>query len=264
MKFGLYSLILMFLLSSVVVVEPVETDGPPRELTNQQYLYDVLRHLYRWYLDETDVYKGTRDKEQFTFWVRALHPKLDPGDESLLGEIALPVLGIKVKVKKAHYTIEELDTVVKNDTFKIINVSREALPAERPEDFEEVVADKTDMRAYLFHTRTMANFPDDQLLLRLRIKNVPGTLGKVTTAIGEAGGDIGSIDITEATNSTIVRNFRVYCRNEDEARTIVDHVAELQDVEIDLASDRTFQLHRRGKIEVQNKVHIRTDAELAQ
>ena len=37
-----------------------------------------------------------------------------------------------------------------------------------------------------------------QLLLRLRIQNRPGNLGKVTTAIGEMGADIGSIDIVEA------------------------------------------------------------------
>jgi malate dehydrogenase (oxaloacetate-decarboxylating) len=35
-------------------------------------------------------------------------------------------------------------------------------------------------------------------------------------------------------------------------------------VDVEHASDRTFQLHRRGKIEVQNKVHIRTSAELSQ
>ena len=34
-------------------------------------------------------------------------------------------------------------------------------------------------------------------------------------------------------------------------------------VEVQHASDRTFQLHRRGKIETQNKVHIRTSAELS-
>ena len=102
-----------------------------------------------------------------------------------------------------------------------------------------------------------------QLLLRLRVQNTRGNLGKVTTIIGEAGGDIGSIDITEATATSIVRNFRVYCADEDHARAIVEHVSGIPGVEVELASDRTFQLHRRGKIEVSNKVHIRTDAELA-
>ena len=102
-----------------------------------------------------------------------------------------------------------------------------------------------------------------QLLLRLRVANKPGNLGKVTTAIGEMGGDIGSIDIAEARTEVIVRDFRIYCIDEENARQIVARVATIPGVEVQHASDRTFQLHRRGKIEVQNKVHIRTSAELS-
>ena len=102
-----------------------------------------------------------------------------------------------------------------------------------------------------------------QLLLRLKIANMPGNLGKVTTTIGSMGADIGSIDIVEATRDYIIRNFRVYCVDEEQARNIVEQLQAIAGVEVELASDRTFQLHRRGKIEVHNKVHIRTDAELA-
>ena len=102
-----------------------------------------------------------------------------------------------------------------------------------------------------------------QLLLRLRVANKPGNLGKVTTAIGEMGGDIGSIDIAEARTEVIVRDFRIYCIDEENARAIVARVATIPGVEVQHASDRTFQLHRRGKIETQNKVHIRTSAELS-
>ena len=102
-----------------------------------------------------------------------------------------------------------------------------------------------------------------QLLLRLRIANVPGNLGKVTTVIGDGGADIGSIDIVEAHKDMVVRDIRIYCRDADNARLIVEQVALLPGVEVQHASDRTFQLHRRGKIEVSNKVHIRTMAELA-
>jgi malate dehydrogenase (oxaloacetate-decarboxylating) len=102
-----------------------------------------------------------------------------------------------------------------------------------------------------------------QLLLRLRIANRPGNLGKVTTAIGEKGADIGSIDIAEASTDVIVRDFRIYCVDEANARALVARVGQIPGVEVQQASDRTFQLHRRGKIEVQNKVHIRTSAELS-
>ena len=61
----------------------------------------------------------------------------------------------------------------------------------------------------------------------------------------------------------IVRDFRLYCVDEENARQVVARVAAIPGVEVQHASDRTFQLHRRGKIEVSNKVHIRTMAELA-
>ncbi|MSQ31090.1 MAG: NAD-dependent malic enzyme [Dehalococcoidia bacterium] len=61
----------------------------------------------------------------------------------------------------------------------------------------------------------------------------------------------------------MVRDFQLLCEGEAQARDIVAAVQAIPDVEVEMASDRTFQLHRRGKIQVQNKVNIRTNAELA-
>ena len=117
------------------------------------------------------------------------------------------------------------------------------------------------------HSRTVDEYQSPvagyQLLLRLNIENKPGNHGKIATAIGEVGADIGSIDIVDANSDFIVRDVRVYCADEEMARRVVERVGRLPGVEVQHASDRTFQLHRRGKIEVANKVHIRTSAELA-
>jgi len=102
-----------------------------------------------------------------------------------------------------------------------------------------------------------------QLLLRLRIENRPGNLGRVTTAIGAAGADIGAIDIQEAHADFVVRDFRIFCNDDAHASLVVTAISELPGVEVQHASDRTFQLHRHGKIRVENKVNIRTMAELA-
>jgi malate dehydrogenase (oxaloacetate-decarboxylating) len=106
----------------------------------------------------------------------------------------------------------------------------------------------------------ISNYP---LLLRLAIDNEVGNLAKVTQSISEHGGSVGDIEIQEAQSDVMVRNFRVFCRDEAHAREIVASVSEIEGVEIQLASDRTFQLHRRGKIEVANKVNIRTMQELS-
>ena len=102
-----------------------------------------------------------------------------------------------------------------------------------------------------------------QILMRVRVQNVPGSLGSITTAIGANGGDIGAIDIHEAGRDHAVREIRIYCRGADHARAIVERVDELEGVEVLRAADRTFQLHRGGKIGMANKVNIRTNAELS-
>ena len=107
---------------------------------------------------------------------------------------------------------------------------------------------------------TVSNYP---LLLRLAIDNEIGNLAKVTSAISASGGDVGDIEISEASADVMIRDFRVFCRDEAHARQIVASIAEVNGVEVQLASDRTFQLHRRGKIEVANKVNIRTMQELS-
>ena len=102
-----------------------------------------------------------------------------------------------------------------------------------------------------------------QLLIRLNSEQRPGMLGLITTALGDAGANIMDIDIREAHADRMVRDIRVLCENEEHARSVSEAVAALDGVDLELASDRTFQLHRRGKIGIENKVHIRTNAELA-
>ena len=102
-----------------------------------------------------------------------------------------------------------------------------------------------------------------QLLMRVQVENRPGMLGQITTALGDTGVDIQDIDTIDASAKRMVREFRVLCRDAEQARDAVQAVDALQGVDVLLASDRTFQLHRNGKIEIHNKVHIRTNAELA-
>jgi malate dehydrogenase (oxaloacetate-decarboxylating) len=102
-----------------------------------------------------------------------------------------------------------------------------------------------------------------QLLLRLRMENQPGMHGRVATVLGDRGAQIIDIDIADVNSDVIVRDFIILCDDEKRAHEIVNAVQEIPGVEVQHASDRTFQLHRRGKIEIANKVHIRTNAELS-
>src|SRR5438105_6506408 len=59
-------------------------------------------------------------------------------------------------------------------------------------------------------------------ILRTETSNKPGNLGRVTTAIGDEGGDIGAIDIVRTGGGSMVRDLTIAARDEAHAQTIVD------------------------------------------
>lgn len=138
------------------------------ELTDKIYLYEVARYLYRWHLDERDLDRVI-GSDQFVFWVAQEHPTLDLEDRSRFGTILLPQLGVSARVKQADYEVPELGTRVTGKTFKITSIARAAVPQTPPSGFVEIRTTYTEMRDYLFQTRNRSQFPDEQLLMRMRL-----------------------------------------------------------------------------------------------
>jgi malate dehydrogenase (oxaloacetate-decarboxylating) len=101
------------------------------------------------------------------------------------------------------------------------------------------------------------------LTLRLKIKNLPGMLGKVTSLIGKIGGDIGAIDIAGFEKSFIFRDLTVKVRDSTHGESIVEALKQTKDIEVIHVSDRTFLMHLGGKIRVTNKVPLRTRDDLS-
>ncbi len=170
----LYSFIFLLILTAVfsscqatLEAEQKSSAPIPAQMLEKPYLFEVVRHLYRWQLDETQVQKVVT-APQFIFWVHRIEPKLDSADNSILGEIFLPQVNLSVKVKKADYTIEELATVVKSKSFKIVQITNGFVPAHRPASCQEVRVDMKEMLDYLFRTRNQRDYPDEQLIVRLR------------------------------------------------------------------------------------------------
>jgi hypothetical protein len=139
----------------------------PPELLQRPYLFEVLRYLYRWHLDESEVERVVGQKE-FVFWVRRLEPKLDPGDRSVVAEILVPQLDLGARVKKADYTIEEMGVEVKSPNFRITRITRGQVPAHAPPGCAVVNVDMKEMREYLFRTRNQHDYPDAALVEHLR------------------------------------------------------------------------------------------------
>src|SRR5262245_12288677 len=111
----------------------------------------------------------------------------------------------------------------------------------------------------------MSNAPSasHSMTVRLEITNRPGMLGKVTSAIGKAGGDIGAIDLVEVGKTTITRDLSFKASDERHAQQVVDRVKAVSGVRVVNASDRTFLMHLGGKIEVKGKVSVKTRDDLS-
>src|SRR6185436_2420464 len=88
--------------------------------------------------------------------------------------------------------------------------------------------------------------------------NRPGMLGRVASAIGDAGGDIGAVDLVETTRERTERDITVKARDSVHAQQIVSRLRRLSGIRVGPISDRTFLMHLGGKIAVRNKVAIST------
>src|SRR2546425_8512462 len=111
----------------------------------------------------------------------------------------------------------------------------------------------------------MGNAPSASysLTMRVQIANKPGMLGKVTSAIGEAGGDIGAIDLVEAGSQFITRDISCNASDEGHGQRITAAVKTVDGVTVKNVSDRTFLMHLGGKIEVNGRVSVNTRDDLS-
>tara|TARA_R100000027_G_scaffold63666_2_gene56540 strand:- start:6167 stop:7072 length:906 start_codon:yes stop_codon:yes gene_type:complete len=132
------------------------------ELTNQQFLFEVIQYLYRWYLDEDHAQVIVEDGEA-VFLVRENGVSSDPDDQSRFGTIVLPQLGYTLSVKKADYRIEELDIDVHSDVFEIVNVTL-GTPDDITNGFESISIDYESLIQSAHQSRGDTRFPEGELL----------------------------------------------------------------------------------------------------
>ena len=86
--------------------------------------------------------------------------------------------------------------------------------------------------------------------LQVELLNVPNTLGRLATAIGEAGANIVSMGGFDVRGEVLTNEIVVNCRDEEHATAVLNRVEALEGVMLRGWFDRTFDLHRGGKIEV--------------
>ena len=99
--------------------------------------------------------------------------------------------------------------------------------------------------------------------LRLQIPNRVGMLASVTQAIALTGGNLGQIDLIEQSRQESIRDLTVDAASTEHAETIVQAVKELPDIQVIDVYDRTFNLHRGGKISIVSRIPLKSVSDLA-
>jgi malate dehydrogenase (oxaloacetate-decarboxylating) len=88
-------------------------------------------------------------------------------------------------------------------------------------------------------------------------------LGAIASAVGEAGGDMGGIDIVQVRKENMVRDFTVAVRDDAHAQSIVHALKAIEGVHVRSVSDPVLLVHLGGKIEMRSKMEISTRQELS-
>src|SRR5262249_59928238 len=99
--------------------------------------------------------------------------------------------------------------------------------------------------------------------LRVHLDDRPGAFAELARAIGDAGGNLGAIDLVRVEQDKKVRDVTVDAASADHIEQIVAVVHGLPGVEVEHVSDRTFLLHLGGKIEMASKSPLKTRDDLS-
>jgi malate dehydrogenase (oxaloacetate-decarboxylating) len=101
------------------------------------------------------------------------------------------------------------------------------------------------------------------ITLTVALADAPGTFGRLAVAIGEAGGDIEAVDLIGHEGDLVVREITVKCGDVSQGEQVAAAVEQVPGITVRDVSDRTFVLHRGGKIEVVSRVPLRSRDDLS-
>jgi malate dehydrogenase (oxaloacetate-decarboxylating) len=99
--------------------------------------------------------------------------------------------------------------------------------------------------------------------MRIELPQRPGSFALVAGAIGAEGAILGAIDLVRVDGRGVTRDVTIACTDAAHAERVVNAVRALDGVRVSSVSDRTFLMHKGGKIEVTPKVAIKTRDDLS-
>jgi malate dehydrogenase (oxaloacetate-decarboxylating) len=99
--------------------------------------------------------------------------------------------------------------------------------------------------------------------IRVRLENHPGAFAALAAAIAEAEGLLGAIDLVRVEREHKIRDVTVLAADAAHLERILEAVREVDGIEVQHVSDRTFLLHLGGKLEVVPRAPLKTRDDLS-
>jgi len=101
------------------------------------------------------------------------------------------------------------------------------------------------------------------ITLRLSVRAEASAVGRLTTAVGDAGAIVTALDVVDSDHDRVIVDLTCDTSDGAHADRVTETLRGMDGVEVRKVSDRTFLLHLGGKIEVNSKVSLRTRDDLS-
>lgn len=98
--------------------------------------------------------------------------------------------------------------------------------------------------------------------LRVHIQDQPGYLGRLCTAIGQAGGNIGEIETISLGLLRNTRDLTIYLDDEAQLQRVLEAIGLLPGIELVGVVDEVLKRHEGGKIAVTSRYPLNTIADM--
>jgi hypothetical protein len=128
-------------------------DAASSPVLQKQFILEVMKHLYRWNFDQSYVLEAGK-LDTLEVWARPLHPHLDTGDRSEFTELWIPAVNMRVELKRSDYAVPEMNLEIVDHSFKVKRVTRQLRPPASRSNYAVAHYELSEVRDYLFATRT--------------------------------------------------------------------------------------------------------------
>src|SRR4051794_9526338 len=94
--------------------------------------------------------------------------------------------------------------------------------------------------------------------MRIELKQTPGAFASVASVIAAEHAMLGAIDLVRVDSRGVTRDVTINCVDAAHGERVTAAFSALDGITVVTVSDRTFLMHKGGKIEVVGKVPIKT------